>query len=142
MLQINSYLTFNGNCREAMTFYKDCLGGELFFQTVGESPIAEKMPKKMKEAILHATLTTGSLILMASDMVPETGLIRGNSVSLSLSCESEAQIKSCFAKLSEKGVIRHPLEVSFWGTLFGDLTDKYGNNWILNFEKTIHFKLK
>lgn len=135
MLQINSYLTFNGNCREAMTFYKDCLGGELFFQTVGESPIAEKMPEKMKAAILHASLTTGSLVLLASDMVPETGLLKGNAVSLSLSCSSEAEIKKCFAKLSEKGIIRQPLQENFWGALLGDLTDKYGNHWIIHFEK-------
>ncbi len=134
-MQINSYLTFNGNCQEAMTFYQNCLGGALFFQTVGESPLSEKMPQKMKEAILHATLTVGSLVLMASDMVPEKGLLKGNAVSLFLNCESEAQIKNCFQKLSENGVIRHPLDVSFWGALFGDLTDKYGNNWILNFEK-------
>jgi PhnB protein len=47
MAQINSYLTFSGNCREAMTFYKECLGGELAFQTVGESPLSDQMPKQM-----------------------------------------------------------------------------------------------
>ena len=61
MTQINSYLTFNGNCREAMTFYQECLGGELFMQTIGESPMAEQMPLPMKESILHATLTKGAL---------------------------------------------------------------------------------
>ncbi|MDB5086510.1 MAG: glyoxalase, partial [Mucilaginibacter sp.] len=76
MSTINSYLTFSGNCREAMTFYQQCLGGELVFQTIGESPLSEKMPKKMKDFILHATLTKGNLLLIGSDMVPETGLIR------------------------------------------------------------------
>lgn len=135
MTQINSYLTFNGNCREAMTFYKECLGGELTFQTVGESPLSNKLPKKMKDCILHSTLTKGSLILMGSDMVNEKGLIRGNSVSLSLSCRSEEEIKNCYEKLSKDGSQNHPLENSFWGALFGDLTDKYGNHWILNYEK-------
>ena len=46
-MQIQSYLTFNGNCREAMNFYKQCLGGELWFQTVGESPLSEHMPPQM-----------------------------------------------------------------------------------------------
>ncbi|NHN25951.1 VOC family protein [Flavobacterium jejuense] len=132
MLQINSYLTFNGNCREAMTFYKECLGGELIFQTLGESALSNKMPKKMKDAILQATLTTRHFILMASDMVPENGLIKGNSVSLSLNCGSEEEIKKCYTKLSENGIVKQPLEENFWGALFGDLTDKYGNNWILN----------
>jgi PhnB protein len=133
MSTINSYLIFNGNCREAMTFYKNCLGGELVFQTIGESPLSEKMPKKMKECILHSTLTNGSFLLMGSDMVSENGLIKGNAVSLTLSCGSEKEIRSCYKKLSAGGKATHPLEDSFWGALFGDLTDKFGNQWILNF---------
>jgi PhnB protein len=135
MTQINSYLTFNGNCREAMTFYRDCLGGELNFQTVGESPLSDKMPTQMKDCILHATLTNDGLILMGSDMVNEKGLVKGNAVSLSLNCSSEEEIKSCYIKLSNAGLQNHPLEDSFWGALFGDLTDKFGNHWILNFNK-------
>lgn len=127
------YLTFNGNCREAMTFYKACLGGKLSFQTLGESPVCNKMPKKMKNMILHATLIKDNLVLMASDMVDETGLVKGNSVSLSLICSSEEDIKRCYAKLSEGGIANHPLKIGFWGALFGDLTDKFGNHWILNY---------
>jgi len=135
MSQINSYLTFSGNCREAMTFYKECLGGELFIQTIGESPMADKLPGKMKDYILHSTLTKGSLVLMGSDMVPENGLIKGNAVSLSLNCASEEEIKTCYNKLAAGGRQDHPLEDTFWGALFGDLTDKYGNHWLLNFER-------
>ena len=100
MAQIYSYLTFSGNCREAMTFYKNCLGGELTLQTVGDSPLAEKMPAQMKESILHSTLTKDSLVLMGSDMVSEKGLLKGNAVSLSLNCSNEEEIKSFFKKLS------------------------------------------
>lgn len=135
MTQIHPYLTFNGNCKEAMTFYKDCLGAELILQTVGESPLSEKMPKKMKESILHATLTKDKLILMGSDMVSETGLNKGNNISLSLNCSSENEINLLYSKLSAGGTQDHPLEDSFWGALFGDLTDKYGNHWFLNFKK-------
>ena len=74
MTTINSYLTFNCNCREGMDFYKNCLGGELAVQTIGESPMANKMPVQMKEYILLATLTNGDLVLMATDMVGEQGL--------------------------------------------------------------------
>lgn len=133
MTQINSYLTFNGNCREAMTFYHSCLGGELNFQTIGESPMAGKLPAKMKECILHATLTKGTLVLMGSDMVPDSGLVKGNSVSLSLNCSSEEEIRSLYDSLSKGGEATHPLEVTFWNALFGDLTDKFGNHWILNY---------
>jgi PhnB protein len=135
MSTITSYLTFNGNCREAMTFYKNCLGGELTFQTIGESPLSKKMPEKMKECILHSTLTNGSLLLMGSDMVSENGLIKGNAVSLTLNCDSEKEIKNWYKKLSAGGQATHPLEDSFWGALFGGLTDRYGNHWLLNYNK-------
>lgn len=135
MTQINSYLTFSGNCREAMTFYKECLGGGLIFQTVGESPLSSKMPSKMKNCILHATLTKNDLVLTGSDMVPESGLIKGNAVSLLLDCDSEEEIKTFYKKLSKSGKADHPLEETFWGALFGDLTDKFGNHWLLNYNR-------
>jgi len=135
MTQINSYLTFSGNCREAMTFYKDCLGGELSLQTIGESPMADKMPQQMRDCILHSTLTKGALVLMASDMVAEEGLKKGNAVSLMLNCSSEEEIKKTYASLSAGGKATHPLEDTFWGAVFGDLTDRFGNHWLLHFDK-------
>ena len=133
-MQINSYLTFNGNCREAMTFYRDCLGGELDLQTIGESPMADKLPPQMKQSILHATLTKGEVVIMASDIVGEKGLIKGNSVSLMLNCSSEDEIKTLYARLSAEGEATHHLENTFWGALFGGLTDKFGNHWLLHFD--------
>lgn len=123
-----------------MTFYQKCLGGELTFQTIGESPLSETMPKKMKECILHSTLTNGNLLLMGSDMVSENGLITGNAVSLTLNYGSEKEIKSCYKKLSAGGQATHPLENSFWGALFGGLIDKFGNQWILNFNEILTIK--
>ena len=137
MTQIISHLTFNGNCREAMMFYKRCFGGSLTFQTVGESPLANKIPKKMKGCILQAILRKGSLVLTGSDMVGEEGLLKGNSVSLSLSCSSEEELNNYYAKLSKGGSAEHPLEDTFWGAKSGDLTDKFGNHWLLSFDKNI-----
>jgi len=135
MTQINSYLSFKGNCREAMTFYKECLGGELSFQTIGESLMAEKMPRQMKDCILHSELRNGVLLLLGSDMIGEQGLIQGNAVSLCVNCGSEEQIRNYYRKLSSGGQATHPLEDTFWGSLFGGLTDKFGNHWLLNYSK-------
>ena len=132
-MSITSYLTFDGNCREAMTFYQACLGGQLHFQTLGDSPMAEKMPAQMKGAILHATLSKEDMLIMASDIVSEKGLQRGNAVSLMLHCKSEGEIKELYKSLSNGGQETHPPELSFWGALFGDLIDKYGNQWLLYF---------
>ena len=135
MTQINAYLTFSGNCREAMNFYKHCLGGELALQTIGESPLADKMPEQMKECILHSTLTRDKLVLMGSDMVSDKGLIKGNAVSMVLNCSSNEEINTVYEKLSAGGTQNHALEQTFWGATFGDLTDKYGNHWLLNYEE-------
>ena len=88
MKTVHSYLTFNGNCRQAMLFYQKCLGGDLIFQTIGESPLAEKMPAKMKKCILHFTLTNDKLVLMGSDIAGEKGLLKGNAVSLLLNSQT------------------------------------------------------
>ena len=89
----------------------------------------------MKDCIVHATLLNDALVLMATDMVDERELIKGNSVSLALNCSSEEEIKSYYQKLSAGGTADHPLEESFEGALFGILTDKFGNHWILNYNK-------
>jgi len=135
MARINAYLTFNGNCREAMTFYKECLGGELVLQTVGESPMAELMPPQMRQSVLQATLVKDGLVLRGSDMVSEQGLVQGNAVSLMLHCSSEWEIRTCYDKLVSGGLASHPLESTFWGGLFGDLVDRFGIHWLLNYNR-------
>ncbi len=104
-------------------------------QPVGDSPMGNKLPGVLRDYILHATLTQGALVIMASDMVPDSGLVRGNSVSLTLNCSNETEIRDCYHKLAEGGQATHPLDYTFWGSLFGSLTDKYGNHWLLNYDK-------
>lgn len=87
----------------------------------------------MKQCILHSTLTCNNFVLMGSDMVPDSGLIKGNTMALVVNCNTEKSIRTYFDKLSLEGKIKHPLENTFWGALFGELTDKFGNNWLLNF---------
>lgn len=135
MTQINAYIGFNGICREAMNFYKECLGGELTFQTFGESPMESQCPEGMKGQILHSSLTKGALLLMGSDMTSPEGFIKGNNVALSLNCSSEEEINTFFSKLSAGGQIIDPLKVQFWGATFGVFTDKFGIRWMLNFDK-------
>ena len=135
MTRIDTYLTFNGNCREAMNFYRDCLGGELSLQTVGDSPMAGALPEIMKNAILHATLSSEAFVLMGSDMACEDGLVRGNAVSLFLDCTSETDILSFYKKLSDGGKKEFELHETHWGAWFGTLKDKFGNHWLLHHKK-------
>ena len=134
MTQIISYLNFNGNTREAMTFYKECLGGELVMQKIGESPMAAQMPGEMAARILHSSLTKEGLVLMASDMMGDK-IINGNNIILCLNCGSDEEINSFFNNLSTGGKINQPLQQSFWGATFGELTDKFGIKWMFNYSK-------
>ncbi len=135
MTQINAYINFNGNCREAMNYYKECLGGELALQAIEGSPIEAQCPAAMKHQILHASLMNDGLILMGSDMVGPEGFIKGNTIALSLNCSSEEEINTFFSNLSHDGKISHALTEQFWGATFGVLTDKFGIRWMLNYDK-------
>jgi PhnB protein len=135
MAQINAYLYLDGTCREAMTFYKECLGGELTIMTVGESPMAAQLPPNAKNLVMHAMLRSGPLTLLASDSIGGAKLVAGTTVSLMLNCTSEEEIQSAFSKLSAGGKVGHPLKQEFWGATYGDFTDRFGVRWMLNYEK-------
>jgi PhnB protein len=134
-MMLHTHLTFNGNCRQAMTFYQKCLGGVLRFQTVGDSPLSKEMSAKMKKSILQGTLRRGKMILVGTDLVSEMGLIKGNSVSILLHCANEREAKSLYKRLSRGGNQAQPLEVNHFGMLMGGLTDRYGYQWIVQCSK-------
>ncbi len=83
---------------------------------------------------MHARLTSGSLLLMASDGMQDAP-VKGNVINLNINCSSEEEINSFFEKLSEGGNIIMPLADQFWGAKFGMLTDKFDISWMLNWEK-------
>jgi len=135
MAKLNPYLNFDNNCREAMTFYHECLGGELQLQKVSEMPaMAAQMPPHMKDQILHSTLTSGDMVIMASDMNRSKPL-EGNTFSICINCSSEEELNTFFSKLSAGGKVNQPAGMMPWGDLYGDLTDKYGKTWSLNYHK-------
>ena len=135
MPQLNPYLSFEGNCREAMNFYKECLGGELTIQTVGEMPeMAAHMPPEMRDHILHSTLVSGGIVIMGSDLNREKHL-EGNTVHLCINCDSETEQDKFFNGLSKGGTITEELSDMPWGGRYGALTDKFGKYWIFNYQK-------
>ena len=134
MTQLHAYFTFNGNCREALTFYQECLGGELSLQTVGSSPMADSWPAQVQQQILHASLKKDGLVLLGSDMAGPGELVQGNTISLSLTCSSEEETNTFFSNLSAGGQITHPLHGFYAGTI-GMLTDKFGMNWMIYYDK-------
>ncbi|MDB4891975.1 MAG: hypothetical protein JWL61_3830 [Gemmatimonadetes bacterium] len=145
MKAFQPYLNFPGNTRDAMTFYQKCIDGELFIQTAGEMEMPPEQADAMKkndqpmtrpdpDFVIHARLTKGSAILMASDAMPGAPFIKGNNVWVNIDCDTVPEIEKLFSAFSEGGSVIMPLADQFWGARFGMLTDKFGINWMFNCE--------
>lgn len=132
MAELNAYLMFKGNCRDAMDFYKRCLGGDLNLMTAGDSPMAAQTPPEMRDKIMHSALTSGGVMLMGSDMFEAGEYVQGNTLSLCLVCQSKEEIERLFSALSEGGHVTSPLKQEFFGW-YGALTDRYGFSWMFQF---------
>lgn len=135
MKKMNPYLIFEGNCRQAMEFYKKCLGGELTLMDYGQAPGCGEMDPKYKNWIIHARITHKSFVLMASDTRPGWKVERGTGFSISIDCENRQEIEAFFKALSEKGEITMPLEETFFAERFAMFKDQFGVSWMLNLEK-------
>lgn len=135
MLGIKPYISFKGNCEEAVNFYKDKLGAEvLFTQRYGESPMAGKGPD---DKIMHTSFKIGDSVIMACDNVFEdqNPTIVGNNITLAIGTKDVAEAESTFEKISDGGSIVMPIQETFWAERFGMLTDKFGINWMINCDK-------
>lgn len=134
-MQIHAYLAFNGQCRDAFSFYEEVLGGEITtMMTFGESPMASEVPKDWHPRILHAALSVGDSLLMASDNPPDQeSPATGFSVSLFVEDPNEAE--RLFDALVEGGEVKMPMQETFWASRFGMLKDRYGTPWMINASK-------
>lgn len=133
MKQLSVYLTFGGNCEEALNFYKECLNGEIIsIQKFKDGPIDVKESEKNK--VLHAQFKADDVFFMASDGMEDYIPDGGSMVSLSLNVPDKKEQETIFNKLSKGGKVTMPLQKQFWGATFGMLTDKYGIQWMLNSE--------
>jgi len=134
MTTINAYLVFDGNCAEAMTFYHECLGGDLVIQTVKDSPMAKEFPPAMQTTVLHSTLTNKNAVLMGSDMISDGTFNEGNGMLLSMTCDNSDELGSLYEKLSAGGDrTREPHD--FFAGRMAALKDKYGKYWVLYADK-------
>jgi PhnB protein len=135
VMQINPYLTFNGQCAAAFEFYVQCLGGKIVAKlTYGQTPMAKQMPPEWHNKIAHARLMVGDKLLMGSDSPPEHyEAMKGFSVTLNVADPAEAD--RLFHALAEKGTVRMPIQKTFWSVRFGTLVDRFGTPWMINCEQ-------
>ncbi len=133
MKQLNVYLAFPGTCEEALNFYKTCFGGEITsMQRFGDSPVESSEEHKQK--IMHAEFKADGMYFMASDGMPGQPVPSGEMVTLSINLTDGAEQERIFNCLAEGGKVTMPLGGTFWGAVFGMVTDKFGIPWMLNRE--------
>jgi PhnB protein len=134
MVGFNPYITFEGTCEEALHFYKSCFGGEiLFIQYYRESPQAA-VDKQFHDKIMHSEFKAGPVHFMACDVSGGESVLSGNPISFNIMFVDPQQQKRVFQKLAAGGTIKVPLEKTFWQSIFGMVTDRYGLHWMLNCE--------
>ncbi|MBS3913184.1 MAG: VOC family protein [Bacteroidetes bacterium] len=132
MASLNPYLNFNGNCKEAMTHYHHIIGGDFQLQTFGDAPMDS--PPELKDQVMHASIVSDKITIMASDAQPGQPATFGSAIWLNINCDSGDQQNHLWNGLSDGGTVVMELQDTFWGARFGMFIDKFGIGWMLNFE--------
>jgi PhnB protein len=131
VIRLNPYLTFDGEAREAMTFYHSVLGGELAVNTFAELHASEDPAEADK--IMHAMLETPhGLTLMGADTATAMGFEAPGGFAVSLSGDDDAELRRCWEGLTAGATVKVPLEKAPWGDTFGMFTDRFGIEWMVN----------
>lgn len=134
-MQMNPYLLFDGQCEAAFKFYEKNLGGkiEMMMPHAG-SPAAAGVPAEWGPKILHARMTIGDQVIMASD-APPGRQAKPQGFSINLGFNDPAEAERVFNVLSENGSVQMPFQKTFWAERFGMLVDQFGIPWMVNCEK-------
>jgi PhnB protein len=138
MAAVNPYLIFNGKCEEAFNLYKSVFGGEFQggIMRFGQAPPSES-PVSEEEAnhVMHVVLPIGNTVLMGSDTSSAHGDVStGTNFWVSITADSEEEADRIFKGLSAGGKVTMPMEKTFWGAYFGMFSDKFGINWMVNYD--------
>jgi PhnB protein len=128
--RLNPYLSFNGDARQAMEFYKDVFGGNLTLNTFGEYGMPDA-PEANN--IMHGLLEADNgLTLMGADTPPGQEYNPGSAFAVSLSGDDSDELRGYWEKLSGAGTVQVPLEKQMWGDEFGMCSDQFGVQWMVN----------
>ena len=130
-VELNPYLHFRDNAREAMEHYHSVLGGELTLSTFREMG-GMGLDESEQDKVMHGRLVSPEgLVLMGADTPTHMDFTPGG-YSVSLSGDDETRLRSCFDGLSAGGTIGEPLVAAPWGDVFGMFTDRFGVEWMVN----------
>ena len=139
MLRCTPFLLFDGNCAEAMTFYHECLGGELTLTRLKDTPMKDMLPPEKHERIINAHLKSGTLEISATDWMasPEFDPVQGNTYAIFVNGDGYDELQSVFDKLrdGDNNTRLQELHEMPFG-MYGQFYDKYGVQWIFRGDKT------
>ena len=136
-MQLNPYLSFNGQCEEAFRFYERTLGGKIVaMMKYGETPMAEQTAADWRSKIAHARLQLGNQLLMGSDGMADCYL-QPQGMTVTLTIDDPAEAERVFHALAEGGKTQMPIQETFWAQRFGMTTDRFGTPWMVNCEKSM-----
>jgi PhnB protein len=135
-MQMNPYLSFNGQCEDAFKFYETCLGGQpgAIFR-YAESPMANQVPADWQDKVMHGSVTIGEQVLMGGDVAPDR-YEAPKGFSLTLQIRNATEAERIFHELSRDGKVAMPLEKTFWAERFGMVVDRFGIPWQINCERS------
>jgi PhnB protein len=136
-MTLNAYISFNGNCREAVDFYAKVFETEkqkiLTFVDVPHDP-EFPLPENAKSLVMHTYLKIAGTEIMFSDTFPGMSFTAGNNINLTLISKNLDEIKTLFNKLKEDGIVGMELQETSWSKCYGSLTDKFGIPWQLSYD--------
>ena len=134
-MQLNPYLSFNGNCTAAFRFYEKVLRGTIpMMMTYGESPMKDQTPPESRDKVMHTRLIAGDAVIMGSD-APPGRYQKAQGITVALGVNSAEEAERIFHALAENGTVTMPIAETFWAVRFGMLTDQFGTPWMINCEK-------
>jgi PhnB protein len=136
-MQIDCYLSFHGNCEEALKFYARCLGGEVtaLLRFEGTPMDDGKLPPEWKNKVMHGSVTAEGAQIMGSDTPPGWGTPGYNGITVSLYIKQDVEkARKAFEALAAGCQVKMPFAPPFWGGHFGMLTDKFGVPWMVSCE--------
>ncbi|WP_373071847.1 VOC family protein [Zeaxanthinibacter enoshimensis] len=133
-MKLTPYLAFDGNCQEAMEYYKELLNGTLDVKKFADAPETMETPDFMMQKVMHAQLQFGDQKIYACDTM-QPNLVRGNDLHLSLNIIDAEKAAAVFNGLAEGGEINMPFKDVFWGGKFGMVKDRFGTQWMISTEE-------
>ncbi len=135
MASFSPYLNFDGDCAEAFAFYHSVIGGEIYTMGSGDMPPDEEIGPEWEGRVIHTAIMLGDQTLMASDVPPGAGVVKGTHNYVALGVDTPEEAERVFAGLSEGGTVTMEMEETFFAHRFGELTDRFGVGWMVICDK-------